>query len=135
MPVFWVFFPILSYQNPKFHTKLALCGKNNDITRKVSFECFLSVLGNKALKSRVITLHGNKNNFYQELAFKCFELITYQNAKTHAKHLLWKNRITLSKTYILRVLIMLPIKTLKYIQRTVFLGNERTLRETCMSVL
>ncbi len=29
-------------------------------------------------------------------------------------------------------LIMLPIKTLKYMQKTLFLGNERTLRETCI---
>ncbi len=29
-------------------------------------------------------------------------------------------------------LIMLPIKTLKYMQKTVFFGNERTLRETCI---
>ncbi len=91
------------------------------------------MLGNKALKTRAVTLHGKrKNNFYQELAFKCFELITYLNAKTHAKHLLWRNRIKLRKTYILRVFIMLSIKTLKYIQRTLCLRNKRTLREMCI---
>ncbi len=58
---------------------------------------FLNVLGNKALKTRAITLHGNKTNLCQELALKFFELIIYQNTKTHAKQALWRNRITLSK--------------------------------------
>ncbi len=33
---------------------------------------FFSMIGNKPLKIRTITLHGNKNNFYQEFVFKCF---------------------------------------------------------------
>ncbi len=35
-------FHILSYQNPKLHAKLALCGKKkkNDITRKVCLGIF-----------------------------------------------------------------------------------------------
>ncbi len=75
---------------------------------------------------------GIKTTFTKNLPLSVFELITYQNAKTHAKHLLWRNRIKLPKTYILRVLIMLSIKTLKYIQRTLCLQNERTLREMCI---
>ncbi len=94
---------------------------------------FLIKLGNKALKSMSITLHGNKKNFYQELEFMCFELIIYQNTKTNAKLTLWRNRITLPKTCILSVFfIFLPIKTLKYIQRSLCLLNERTFRETCI---
>ncbi len=64
---------------------------------------FLTLLGNKALKSRAFTLHGNKTKFYQNLPLSVFELLTYQNAKTHAKHPLWRNRITLPKTCILSV--------------------------------
>ncbi len=64
---------------------------------------FLSVLGNKALKTRAITLHGNKATFTKNLHLNVFELIIYQNTKTHAKHALWRNRITLPKTCILSV--------------------------------
>ncbi len=75
--------------------------EKNDITRKVSFKCFFffSMIGNKALKSRAITLHGNKINFYQVFFLSVFELLIYQNAKTHAKHPLFRNRITLPKTF------------------------------------
>ncbi len=71
--------------------------EKNYITRSV-FWVFLSVLGNKALKSRAITLHGNKTNFDQELAIMCFELLTYQNAKTHAKHSFMEKQKILQKT-------------------------------------
>ncbi len=38
--VYFECFHILSYQNPKLHAKLALCGEKNDITGKVSFDYF-----------------------------------------------------------------------------------------------
>ncbi len=68
-------------------------------------QCPLSVfsmLGNKTLKRRAITIHKNKTNFYQEIAFKCFQLFTYQNATRHAKLSLWR-KIILPKTFILSV--------------------------------
>ncbi len=45
---------------------------------------------------------------------------------------LWTKRITLQKTCNLGVFIMLSIKMLKYMERTLCLGNKRTLRETCI---
>ncbi len=77
---------------------------------------------------------GIKTTFTKNLPLIVFELITYQNVKTHAKHLLWRNRIKLPKTYILWVLIMLSIKTLKYIQRTLCLRNERHYEKCVLSV-
>ncbi len=44
-------------------------GKKNDITKKSVFLVFLSVICNKALKSRTITLHENKTHFYEEVFF------------------------------------------------------------------
>ncbi len=61
---------ILSYEIGKLHAKLPLYGK-----KKVTLleKCLLSVFFFfLALKSRAIILHGNKTNFYEELAFKCF---------------------------------------------------------------
>ncbi len=75
---------------------------------------------------------GIKPTITKNLLFSVFELIIYQNAKTHAKHTLWRNRVTLPKTCILSVFDCLPIKTLKYIQRSLCLGNKRTFRETCI---
>ncbi len=45
-----------------------LYGKNRKTLTKTYFER----LANEVLKSRAMTLHGNKTNFYQELAIKCF---------------------------------------------------------------
>ncbi len=80
------------------------------------------------LKSMERSPYGNKKH-YQKHVFNLFELLTYQNAKTHAKHSLWKNRITLPKTCILS---LFDHVTLKYMQRTQCLGNEKTLQETCI---
>ncbi len=46
---------------------------------------------------------GIKQTFTKNLPLGVFELLTYQNAKSHAKHSLWKNTITLPKTCILCV--------------------------------
>ncbi len=46
---------------------------------------------------------GIKPSFNKNLPLSVFELLIYQNAKTHAKHPLWRNRLTLPKTCILRV--------------------------------
>ncbi len=65
-------FHILNYENPKLHAKLALCGEKK---KTLPEKCLLSVFERdmqQSTKSRTITLHGNKTNFYEELAFKCF---------------------------------------------------------------
>ncbi len=72
---------------------------------------------------------GIKPTFTKYLSLGVFELLTYQNAKSHAKHPLWKNTITLQKTCILS---LFDHVTLKYMQRTICLGNEWILRETCI---
>ncbi len=52
--------------------KTSFMWKKNMILPEKCLWVFLSVFGNKALKSRAMTLHGNKTNFYQELPFKIF---------------------------------------------------------------
>ncbi len=132
--------------------------KQNDITKNTHFECFLHyqntwkafiyenerwlqetrnvylcvfqyVRQQKGKKHRKLPYSGIKNVTKNE-SFESFVFTFY--AKTHAKHLLWRNRIKLPKTYILRVLMMLPIKTLKFMQSTLCLRKERTLREMCI---
>ncbi len=66
---------------------------------------------------------GIKLTFTNNLHLSVFELLMYQNAKTNAKHTLWRKRITLPKHVFIVYLIMLPIKTIKYMQRTLCLGN------------
>ncbi len=56
---------------------------------------------------------GIITTFTKNLPFSVFELITYQNAKTHAKHLLWRKRIKLPKTYILSVFDHVIYKNVK----------------------
>ncbi len=46
---------------------------------------------------------GLKTTFTKNVPLSFFELLTYQNAKTNAKHPLWRIRITLPKTCILSV--------------------------------
>ncbi len=47
---------------------------------------------------------GIENNITKNLCLECFHLLTYQNAKTHARHLFYrkKKRMALPKTSILR---------------------------------
>ncbi len=46
---------------------------------------------------------GIKQAFTKNLTIGVFQLPTYQNAKSHAKHPLFRNRITLPKIFILSV--------------------------------
>ncbi len=47
---------------------------------------------------------GIKPTFTKNLSLSVFELLTYQKAKTHAKHFFFMEKIiTLSKTFILSV--------------------------------
>ncbi len=76
---------------------------------------------------------GIKSTFTKILPLSVFKLIIYLNAKTRPKHSLWKKKNNITKNmYFECFLIMLPVKTLKYMQRTLCLGKERTLRETCI---
>ncbi len=77
-------------------------GKKKSLPEKRLLSVF-SVIGNKALKSRAITLHWNETILYQELAISVFELLIYKTAKTHAKDTLWRKIITLQKPCILSV--------------------------------
>ncbi len=61
-----------------------------------------------------------QHNITKNVSFKRL-LLTFQNAKTHPKLLLWRNRITSPKTCILSVLSLLHTKTPKNMQR----GNEK----------
>ncbi len=45
---------------------------------------------------------GIKQTFTKKLPLSVFELLTYQNAKSHAKHSLWR-KIILLKTFFLCV--------------------------------
>ncbi len=72
MRVFLVLFTFLVTKNPKLHAKRALGGeKKKTLPEKCllsDFECDMQ----QSTKSRTITLHGNKSNFYEELDFKFF---------------------------------------------------------------
>ncbi len=71
MRVFSVFFKFLVTKTPNCMRNQLYVGKKWHY-QKNFFWVFLSVLGNKPLKSRGSTLHGNKTKFYQELPLKCF---------------------------------------------------------------
>ncbi len=69
MHVFWVFSHSFLPKH-KITWKTSFMWEKNDITRKVSFWVFLSVLSNKVLKSRAITLHWKKKKHF--LPVICF---------------------------------------------------------------
>ncbi len=113
-------FHIVSYQNPKLHAKLALWEKN-DISKKL-----LSVIGNKAVKSTGITLHGNKTNFYQELAFKCFWAPYIPKRQNACKTPFMEKQNNITKKHVFWVLpIMLPIKKAKIHAKNPMFGKWR----------
>ncbi len=55
-------------------TKPQITCKTSFLWEKMTLQekCLLSLFERVRKKSRAITLHGNKTNFYQKLAFKCF---------------------------------------------------------------
>ncbi len=73
---------------------------------------------------------GIKPTLTKNLPLCVFELLTYQNAKPHAKHFFYGEAEKHYKKRVLTVFDHLRIKTLKYMQRNLSFGNERTLRET-----
>ncbi len=134
MRVFWVFFFFTFLAKPQIACETSFMWEKNDITRSV-FWVFLSVLGNKALKRRAIILHWKKKQLLPRTCLEVFfsSLYTKSLKKRMQNTPLWRSRITLPKNKCFWVFfIMLPIKTLKYMQRSLYLGNERTLREMCI---
>ncbi len=87
--------------------QVILCGKIKRHYQKRDFSVsfffsFLSVLGTKTLKYMESTLYRNTKQ--HNVSSECFGLLTYQTTKQHAKHPLWKNKITLTKMCIFSVL-------------------------------
>ncbi len=90
--------------------------------------CYLQ----KTRKWMPSTLYWETKGLYKNLYNESFIVSQKSQGKKRKNLSLWRNRITLPKTCILSLLIMLPMKTLKYMERTLCLGKERTLRETCI---
>ncbi len=61
------------------------------------FSMFMNVLSTKRLRECKAPYMEKQNDLTKTCIFGVFELVMYQNAKTHAKHPLWGNRTTLSK--------------------------------------
>ncbi len=86
----------------------------------------MSVIGNKALKKRAITLHGKKKPmFTKNLPLSVFELLTYENAKTHAKRSSWRNRTTLLNACILSAFHILSYPKPKLIAKPALCGKRK----------
>ncbi len=49
----------------------------------------------------------------QKVNFECFRLLTYENDKTNAKHVIWSNAITLANKSILNLFSLLCRETYK----------------------
>ncbi len=76
---------------------------------------------------------GIKPNFIQNEPLSVFEVLTYENAKTHAKRSFWRNRITLPKRYILSSFeLVTRKKNAKIDGKHSILGKKSKLRETCI---
>ncbi len=64
----------------------------------------------------------------KKVTFACFQLLTYENDKTHAKHGIWSNAITLANKSILNLFSLLRTKTYKNV--LLYKETKKTLRET-----
>ncbi len=56
-------------------------------------------------------IRGKK--YKKKVTFECFLLLTYENDKTHAKHIIWINAITLTNKSISNLFRLLRTKTYK----------------------
>ncbi len=75
-----------------------------------------------------------KQCIIKSVSFEIFELITYENAKTHQKHTLWRNRTTLRQTCVLSVFfILLGKKTPKMHAKYPIYGMEIIVYYECFS--
>ncbi len=68
---------------------------------------------------------GRKPNFTKNLPLSVFEILTYQNAKTPAKYILWRNRIILPKRYILSVFEILTYKKRENGWKVLYIGKQK----------
>ncbi len=74
---------------------------------------------------------GIKPTFTENLPLSVLKLLTYQNAKTHTKRPLLRNRKALPKTCALSVFQLVIFKIFKIYVKDPISGNERTFPETC----
>ncbi len=74
---------------------------------------------------------GIKPTFTENLPLSVLKLLTYQNAKTHTKRPLLRNRKTLPKTCALSVFQLVIFKIFKIYVKDPISGNETTFPETC----
>ncbi len=151
---FSVFFTLLVTKTPKC-MQILLYVDINDITsnvsweiefhyQKTSFQMFFTLLGpkkrvrhkKKAKYYRKLPIWETKTTLTKMCLLSVFKLLTYENVKTPAKHLLLRNITvtkkftTLPKRCIMGVLLLLfffLLMTHKTLKAT---KNERTLRET-----
>ncbi len=61
-----------------------------------------------------------------------FELLTYQKAKTHVKHDLWRNTIKLRKNKYFKGFQTVTYENAKMYAKYLILRNEKTLQEKCI---
>ncbi len=69
-----------------------------------------------------------RKKYKKKVTFACFQLLTYENDKTHAKHGIWSNAITLANKSILNLFSLLRTKLTKtycYIRKRKRLYEKR----------
>ncbi len=116
--------------NHKVYAKPPIWENLTTLQETYLFWVFFRVLGTKTIDNMKVTLYGNPKQNYWKRVFSVFYV---ENAKTDANQPKWSYRITLPKNKCFWVVFfLLPIKKLKYMQRSLYLGNERTLREMCI---
>ncbi len=99
--------------------------------KKLVICVFLSVLGIKTLKSIENNLYG-KQHYQKRVLSGFFGILTYQNAKAHVKHPLWRNRTTLPKTYDVGFFQHVRYQNAKMHVNQPIWGNETILKGTCI---
>ncbi len=75
---------------------------------------------------------GKRKNFTKNVYydFFFFQLLKYQNVKTHEQLSIWRNITTLPKTCILSIFYIVRFQNAKMDARPLIWGNEITLKET-----
>ncbi len=95
------------------------------------------MLGTKTINNMEVTLYGNLKQNYWKRVFSVFYV---KNAKKKdGNRPIWRNKITLPKSYILSIFELVTNKKKKNTKidaKHSILENKKTLRETCiMSIL
>ncbi len=84
----------------------------------------MNLLGTKTLKRMISTMYGEaekKKTLPKTCILSVFLIVRYQNAKMHAKPLLWRNKSTLQETYLLRVFVQVRHQNDEKQKKTMFL--------------